>query len=215
MRKLLDLLGLGPKEGTRVERARELFGRWMLGLDAVEKQLGVEYSPREREKLAVVPWSEEVLRSAAGDCALFPGYPVSALELHEKGLWPFMQPDARQLDWYKSKRFIAKAKVERRWYLIRRETRQAGAGTFADHQERLGPEEELPRAVEIVYMLALYQRALGERLFPDTVAHCADASDSGYHAGVGWGGIGSWADWASYPATNFRLQLAASRKPYR
>lgn len=217
MRRILSLLGLGrSREGTSAERAKALFGRWMLDLVEVEQQLGVEFPPREREKLAVVPWTEAVLESAAADCALFPGYAVTALELHAKGVWPFSSwPDARQLDWCRSKRFIAKAKVERRWYLIQRATRQAGAGTFADHRGRLGPEEELPRAVELVYMLALFSRARGESLFQDTAAHCADASDSGYHAGVGWGSIGSWADWATYPATNFRLQLAASRKPYR
>ncbi|MCP4665315.1 MAG: hypothetical protein GY849_03025, partial [Deltaproteobacteria bacterium] len=206
--------GMGwPGKTTSLEKAKAIMGRWMAAPSDVERHFGIAYSPRELKKLSRIPWAEDVLKDAAKTHVLFPGYPLTVVDLCEKAHSSFLGSDS--LDWYRSKRFTSRKTVDLRWHLIRKETRQFGAGTYGDHVAGLNRAEELPRAVEVAYLIALFDHVARVDLFTETVVHCADQTKAGYHAGVGWGGVGSWADWAAYPATHFRLQLAPSRKPYR
>ncbi|UCE47694.1 MAG: hypothetical protein JSW47_19110, partial [Phycisphaerales bacterium] len=206
--------GIGwPGETTSLEKAKGIMGRWMANPSDVERHFGVKYSPKDLGKLSRIPWSEEVLKDAVETHVLFPGYPLTVVDLCEKASSSLLGSGSR--DWYRRNRFTSREKVDLRWYLIRSETEQHGAGTYSDHVSGLGRTKELPRAVEVAYLIALFERVAQVDLFTDTVVHCADRTKAGCHAGVGWGGIGSWADWATYPATHFRLQRAPSRRPYR
>ncbi|MDE2293203.1 MAG: hypothetical protein KGL53_14065, partial [Elusimicrobia bacterium] len=150
MRNLLSLLRRAPS--LPPARAKELLGPWMALPEDVERHLGVRYSQADLERLGSVPWSEQVLGEAAGEYALFPGYPVTLLELADKGCSScLLSLDPGQMDWLRKQRFASRARVGLRWYLVGRLPRQKGTGTFSENVAAAGRDFELPLAAEAAF----------------------------------------------------------------
>mgnify|MGYP001567035619 CR=1 FL=1 len=199
---------------TDQERAKRIMGTNYVGPDAAMEHLGVQYTERELATLAVVPFSEAVLKDCAKTHVLVAGAPLSILEIREraqaKGKLFYSTSDA----WYNAEKFATDEKVNMQWYLIRKD---AVANSFSknwnDQQALLTPEETTPCACEVVYVTILTFLVTGIRLFEKYYVRCSDVSTRGYRVYVGRfdaGGLRVNDNWVAYRYDG--LGLASRRK---
>jgi len=210
--RLVSYWRLGCYETSTSQKfARKIMGGNFLGLEDVIKHFGASFSDDELKALAEIPFDEKTLRGCHKTHVLFPGYPLSVLEVRSKiprgTFWSY--EDA----WYDSQTFSANEKVELRWYLVSRDILSGSTSKNWDEQEKLIPESwERPSAVEMAYMAALYKLTRGKDLFAKYWAWTRSQASRGGRVGVGsCGGRVDLDRW--HPADHDdRLGLAVSRK---
>ncbi|PIS41015.1 MAG: hypothetical protein COT26_00320 [Candidatus Kerfeldbacteria bacterium CG08_land_8_20_14_0_20_43_14] len=201
----------GYSPSTDQKRAREIMGSNFLGVEDVIKHFGISLTDDEVSALWDIPFPESVLQERKNTHILFPGYPLTILDI--RGKVPRELFRSLEDAWYNGEKFAKKEKVALRWYLIRKDIIQNSTGkTYQGQTALLADTEEIPRACEVVYMIILYYLVYQKRLFESLYGRCADVSSSGYRVDVGSFDllglrVGSWAD-----SRDGRVGLAASRK---
>jgi len=202
----------GYSPSTDQKRAREIMGNSFLGVEDAIKHFDIPFTDDEVSALRDIPFPEFVLKECKDTHILFPGYPLTILDI--RGKVPrelfYSHDDA----WYNGEKFAKKEKVQLRWYLIRRDIiKNSTSKTYQDQVALLPDTEESPRACELVYMIILYYLAYQKRLFENLYGRCVDVTSDGYRVYVGYfdsGGldVGYSTDGSCYGY----IGLAASRK---
>lgn len=192
--------------------AQSIMGKNFLGISDAVRHFGVQVSPEQAKALAEITFPENVLQECAKTHILFPGFPLTILEVRTKvpqGLFASYD-DA----WYNPEAFARKEQLGLRWYLLRKEAvADSFSKTFTDQQKLLLATEEVPRACEVTYGVVLYERVTGIRLFKNCYVRCRDLPSSGCRVGVGrFDSVGfhiySWGD----DYVDGALGLASSRE---
>lgn len=181
-------------------------------LNEVETHFGVRYTPEQRDALAGIPFSEQVLRESVGTHMLFPGFPLSLLDVRDKHAALFY---SKKGGWYaEEKHAFSRARVPVRWHLLRMEPVPKSFGkTWKEQQTLLGPDEEVPSAAVVAFATMLHFRMTGQRLFKSCYVRTSDVGSDGYRVDVGYfdaGGLYVYRDWDAYRYDS--LGLASARK---
>jgi hypothetical protein len=168
--------------GTRShDRAREIMGRNMFGVEEATKHFGVQPSKKDLADLATIPYSETVLTSCKDSHILVAVFPLSLLDVRKKAPTELFYTQ----DWYDNETF-AKDKGGARWYLLRKTpVEQSTSKTWEEQQRLLGKDEETPTVRVVVYTMIGHFLATGERLFEKLYVRCSDVDSLGLRVGVG------------------------------
>ena len=196
---------------TSQKRARAIMGKNFLRLEEATEHFKIKFSDKDRKALAKIPYPENVLESVKKTHVLFPGYPRNILKIRARvPKETFYEYDP---DWYGDpKQKFAREKCRLGWLLIRKDIVPGStAKSYNDQRSLLGADEEVLRAVEMVYLMALYFLARGEKLFTRVWARTCSFSSSGNRVYVGFDdgrlSIHGWDDEAGDS-----IGLASSRK---
>ena len=154
-------------------------------LDAVETRFDVKYTPEQRDALKDIPFAEDVLRACAGTHMLFPGFPLSLLDVNAKHAAHFY---AKTGGWYtEEKQVFSRALVPVCWHLIRTTLVPASLNkTWNEQCLLLVPDEEVPPTAVIAFATMLHFGATGERLFQGCYVRTSDVDSDGYRVRVGF-----------------------------
>lgn len=205
---------LGSRGITSSDRAREIMGKYFLGIEnAVAYLYGAKVSEDEAKSLAVIPFSEATLEECKNTHLLVAGFPMTILDISAAA--PRGTFYSNENAWYNAEAFAAKEKVGLRWYLIRKEIAPNSTSiTWKDQQKLLGPKDEVPRACELAYAVVLCFLATGERLFPNRYARCVDVVSGGYRVDVGrFAASGLRVDYYYWDDRRYdRIGVASARK---
>jgi len=205
-----------PVEETESQqRARAIMGKGFLGLNDAQQHFGIVFDDDQLQKLAEIPFDEATLQACRDTHSLFPGFPLSVLDIRQRSRRRgeklfYSDKDA----WYNGEEFARDEKVGLRWYLVRKDIiKDSTSKTFQEQTTLLPDTEETPRACELVYMIMLTYLAKGVRLFEKIYARCVDRSSGGSRVYVGFFDsdgldVSSWTD--GY--RDGSIGLAASRK---
>jgi hypothetical protein len=200
----------GYSPSTDQKRARDIMGNNFLGVEDLIKHFGVSLTDDEVSALREIPFTEAQLLECKDTHVLFPGYPLSILDIRDRVPHELFYSQ----DWYNDEKFAKKEKVGLRWYLIRKDiVKDSTSKIYQEQTALLSANEEAPRACEVIYMIMLYFLAYQKRLFENVYTRCSDLSSYGSHVGVGDFGsegldVNSWTD----GCRNGSVGLAASRK---
>lgn len=202
----------GYETTTSQRRAKEIIGRNMLDMGDVMQHFRVVFSDEQKIKLSNIPWSESVLQECKDTHILFPGFPLTLLDI--RGRMPrghfYFYEDA----WYNTEDFVKEEKVGCRWYLIRKEAVSDSFNkTFQEQEKLISSQEEVPYAREAVFGIMLLERVTGEHLFKNVYVRCRDLDSGGCRVYVGY--FGSYGLDVSGGGDDDRddgLGLAAERK---
>lgn len=189
-------------------RAAVIMGTNFLGLGAVEKHFGVEYTPRLLQFLAEIPWSDDVLQECKDTHILFPGYPLAGSEIWE---W---RKNPHHKAWYFFQNFFWKTKVQLRWYLFRKDVTPGSClKNYGQQLKGLAVQDEVPRFCEVLFGITLLLAERGEKLFETHFVRCSDSTANadrpcvGNYGQLGWK-IESQGIYSNHPY----LGLASARK---
>jgi hypothetical protein len=131
---------------TFIATARDIMGKNFLGLEEVCNGYAVLYSDDQLLQILEIAYSEERLQACKDTHILFPGYPLSLIDIHRKCGDLFYDND-----WYHLEAFANEKKVSVRWYLIRKEPVPGSLGkTYSEQTDLLPKEEEVPFACEVL-----------------------------------------------------------------
>lgn len=167
-------------------RARQIMGKNFLGIEDVQRHFGVQFSPEELAGLAEVSFPEHALVDCEATHILFPGYPLTILDVHQRTQKKGQKLFYSNRDaWYNNQPFAREEKVGLGWHLIRRDIVHNSTNKTYEEQQKLLRGESVSRACEVVYMTMLYYLVTGNRLFERIYARCQDVSSSGGRVGVG------------------------------
>lgn len=195
--------------GATLECAWKIMGKNVIDPEKVAKHLDVAFSVEQLKQLANFPFSESALQECKDTHILVAGYPLSIMDIREKASKLF-----RSQDWYNDEKFATKEKVNLRWYLIRKDIIPDSINKrYQEQTALLTEDEEVPRACEMAYMIILYYRAKGIRLFEKLYARCQDVTSGGRRVLVGvFGSEGLGVSDYSAGGRDYSVGLAASRK---
>lgn len=201
------------KGGVKAQKAaRLIMGKNFLGIEEVEQRFGVRFSEKELAQLAEIPWSEQELLERKDTHILFPGYPLTILDIRDKAPKGAFYPYENA--WYNNQNFARNKKVNLCWYLIRKQAVKGSFGkSYNEQAQLLNENEEVPKAVEVVYMTILYYLVNNIRLFEDCWVRCQDLDSYGCRVYVGCfgrDGLCIFDDWDDY--RDSCIGLAVSRK---
>src|SRR5262245_51266362 len=99
--------------------------------DDAEQCYGATFTPKQREALRVIPFSEETLKGCAGTHMLFPSLPLSLLNVRDNHPDHFSKGDV----WYAQEReAFARVPLLVRWHLLRMETVLVAFDETSDRQ---------------------------------------------------------------------------------
>jgi hypothetical protein len=194
------------------ERARAIMGTNFLGIEDVIKHFSVSFTDDEMAALRDIPFTEAELLECKDTHVLFPGYPLSILEIQ------YRVPSNRLRIPYhiplEDKDFSKMEKVGLRWYLIRNCSEgRAMAENYWDQIALLDKTEEVPRACEMIYMIMLYFMVYQKCLFDNYFVRCKDNSSKGYCVSIGnfhvYLNVCCW----DFYVKDGHIGLATSRKP--
>lgn len=196
-------------------RAREIMGSNFLTVDDVERHFRVRFTAEQLAELGDIPWSEEVLEECKDTHVLFPGFPLTILEVRKRAKKKGVKLFYSDRDtWYNDQKFAREEKVGLRWHLIRKDIVENSTNKSYDEQLALLSEnEEAAQAAAVVYMIILYFLVTGIRLFERIYARCQDVTSSGGRVCVGSfdrGGLHVYSDWGD--GRDVIIGLASSRK---
>jgi hypothetical protein len=145
----------------------------------------VIYTPEQLWALDTVLFSEATLQVCAGTHILFPGAPLSLLDIRERHPALFYSRKPAWLDREAEKEWAA-APVEPRWFLLRKEpVPWSRRKTYAEQVAVLPDGEVMASAGEVAYGVILHHLATGEYLLPDVWARCRDLGSDGERVVVG------------------------------
>jgi hypothetical protein len=209
-------------------RAGDLLGQNFFGTRDWSAFCGVTLSPDQLREITLFPWGEETLNApcpfvegrpirethfAFLGLSAIHGNPLTLLRLH--GLQahagrPLFYYTADP--WYGDLPFATEATCDFRWYLMPLEIAPGSTGRgFEEQVEALPPEYEIPRAVEEVLKLVLYDVKNGVRLNPRRWGRCREMLPDGSRVSVGrFGPRGLFIN--HYWGSGSGLGLAVSRK---
>ncbi|MBU6321303.1 MAG: hypothetical protein KGI78_00395 [Patescibacteria group bacterium] len=174
----------GFQPSTSQQKAREIMGAGMFGVEDAIKHFGVNPSKTQLAALAEVPFTEEALAECKDTHVLFAVFPLSILDIRAqvKG-----EPSRLFYDqtWYNKEAF-AKDRGEIGWYLIRKTPVENSTSKSWDEQQALlSTDDETPKAQAMVYAIIGHYKATGERLFEKIWVRCSDRDSDGYRVHVG------------------------------
>jgi hypothetical protein len=150
-------------------------------LDQVEWAFGVTYSVEQRENLSGCVLSD-VVRECEGKTILFPGFPLSLLDVRAARPVFFRSENK---GWYEEEPF-ASVPVEVTWHLLEKTPRPASFGmTWREQQSLIGLGEEVPTAATVAFAAVLHFRCTGKLLFENCYVRTSDVSASGNRVDVG------------------------------
>jgi len=151
---------------TTLERAREIMGRNLISPSQIEDHLGQHFSSHGSSK--VIPFSEEFLRRNSQNCILIKGVPLGIEEIYEKAVKrdPHYSSNIFGDAWFLREVFAKEMKVQPAWYLFQKRINLSSLKMTYDQAEiLLNPNEEIPRACELFYVILLYYLTTHKRLF--------------------------------------------------
>ncbi len=203
---------------TDLFQAKKIMGKNMFGVEDVIKHFGVTLralSVEQRARLTTIPFSKLVLQECEDTHILFPGYPLTIIEISDtvpRGLFLSYADD-----WYHNQDFAKKKKVACRWYLIKKNGIPESFGkTFNDGEKLLVENEEIPYACEVIFMVILHKLVTGECLFSNSYVRCHDLTLRGdrLHVG-GFSPEGLYFSTLHDHPGRENLGITASRLPHR
>ncbi len=152
--------------------------------DEVERVLGVTYTPEQRAALQGIPFSGNVLKACDGMHMLFPGFPLSLLEIRARHADLFY---AKADCWYaEEKQTFSRAPVPVRWHLLRMEPVPGSLGrSWKDQQKLLLSDEVVPTAAIVAFATMLHFGGTKERLFERCYVRTSDVASDGNRVDVG------------------------------
>jgi len=173
------LVGDTPAPVTWVV-AKEIMGRNAISLEEVEKAFQFTYTEFQRGQLALIPWSAETLRACANTHVLFPGQQLSIDEMIKR------QPVVNIWEGHSQRSFVTEEKVSLRWYLVRKgAVPNSISKRFNDQMAMLLPQEEVPRACELMYGLALVKLPMnGGSIFKGGSVRCNSMSIKDFRVAI-------------------------------
>ena len=153
-------------------------------LENVERIFYGTYTPKEREALQDIPFSEDVLRACAGTHMLFPGYSLSLLEVRDDHADLFRSKTG---GWYaEEKQAFSRASVPVRWHLLRMEPVPRSLNkTWSEQCKLLLSDEEVPSAATVAFAAMLHFKATEQRLFEKCYVRTSDVDSDGRRVCVG------------------------------
>ena len=152
-------------------------------VENVEKFFGVTYTSEQRASLKDIPTTVDVLKACAGTHMLFPGFPLSLLDVRDK------HPALLHSDgWYvEGKHVFSRQPVPLQWHLLRTTpVPDSFSKTWDEQQALLLPDEEVPTAALIVFATMLHFKASGRRLFERRFIRTSDVVSDGLRVFVGY-----------------------------
>ena len=148
--------------------------------EEIERVIGKPFSPEEMEFLERIPFPEDVLWGCRKTHLLWPGPPLSLVEVQRAFNYPTFGR------WWAadevSDRF---SRIETRWHLMRRGAIHAFAD-FEQQQARLSPEEAIPSVAAVAFIHHFCAKT-GRKPFVTASARCQDGTavmPSSYGIGI-------------------------------
>lgn len=179
----------GYEPSTSHQRAREIMGKNMFGIEEAIKHFGVNSTKPQLAYLAEIPFSEEVLEVCKKTHVLVAVFPMSILDIRAKFGKQQKPPMFYVQDWCDNQAF-AQDKGQVNWQLVRKEPIvNSTSRNWSEQQALLSKEEETPKAQVMVHTIIGHFLATGERLFEKVYVRCVDIDSDGHHVVVG--GIGA------------------------
>lgn len=174
------VVGSGKNPDHAAKRA--IMGSNFLGLEEFEKAFGKKWTPAQRAKLAVIPFSEEKLRACSHDThVLVAGFPMSIKEIASqrriKNFALDLFSNELEYGWCEREAF-ADIRVEVRWYLLEKHASYQGPKPI-----RFPPGEKKPWARDVAFAIILLYLITGERLFKNIYVECRDMTVIGWCSG--------------------------------
>lgn len=186
------------------------------GTADIERLFGVRYSDVDRESLeSGVPFPESMLRRLARSHVLFPGFPLSIIEMRERFPAEFY---ASTNGWFCNALFANDERVCPRWHLMERRPTHGSCDknfTFQHLLLDLNFTSCVPRACDLVFMLLAQYKLYGRRFLEHRLVRCSSTTSNEDHVAIGhyqqWGlGICSFDDLVANPI----LGLASQQNPH-
>ncbi|MBI4714262.1 hypothetical protein HY771_03720 [Candidatus Uhrbacteria bacterium] len=147
--------------------ARKIMGRNFLPIEASEINLKT-LTKRQRSALAVIPFSEETLKSCAMTHVLVADIGLSIINIRklvrENLFWKNYSNDL----WMRLQEFATRTETAR-WRLIRKTPVENSFSKTPNEQEALVGDDLIPSTRQVVNMMILHFLATGERLFDKEV----------------------------------------------
>jgi hypothetical protein len=173
---LFSLAHAQAPQRTTEWRAKEIMGEAFVDCRTMAAYYGHTLTNEERDRLDWISFSEETLQKSRETHILVPGFPMTIAEIRAKvpaaftsRFWdsgrhgPYFDDDIGA---------AANEKVRLQWFLLRRNIVQGSTSKTYDEAVRmLGPDEELPRACELVNAMVVYWLATGTKLFSGLYSH--------------------------------------------
>ncbi len=210
-KRLVRYWGHGCHEPTTSQkRACEIMGQNFLGIEEVMEHFVAKLSKKKQSALAEIPYPESVLEALKDTHILVASHPLNILEIRSRVPQGTFSNYGNA--WYNDHKFAQK-KSRLAWLFIRKDAVPGSISKNYDEQcALLSKEEEVPRAVEVVYLMTLYLRARGEKLFSRVWVRTDSLSSRGLRVSVVFGDgrlfINDWHDDGRYVS----LGLASSQK---
>ena len=150
----------------------------------VERVFGVRFTSEHMTALENIPFSDEVLTSCAGTHMLFPGYPLSLLDIREKKADLFYSQSG---GWYaEARETFSRETVPIRWNLLRMEPIPGSFSKNWDEQHTLLlAGEEVSTAATLTFATILHFGATKKRLLERTYVRVSDKDADGNRVRVG------------------------------
>ncbi len=154
------------------DRAREIMGTNFHGTEEVHRHLGTEYSPCEMDMLREVPFSEATLQECRENYILFPGSPMTVMQVYEKH--PTLLHSTTKYC-FDNDPCMCTEKMQCRWYLIcKNPAPQFADKPFHAQLKLLSVAEEATLACELTHLIVLRYLATRERLLFEKTVPCVD-----------------------------------------
>jgi hypothetical protein len=166
--------------------ARSIMGSNYLGVDEVIKHYGHAIRRPDIELLENIPYSIATLQECNRTHVLVAGSQMTILDVRKKVPREPGVFNPREHSWYSTQPFASQSVVENRWYLLRKDViANSTRKTMDEQQATLFDNETVPRACELVYVVALHFLSTGERLFENVYARTCDVDSDGKRVYVG------------------------------
>lgn len=162
-------------ETPNQQRARAIMGDHFFNPDEVRRLCKTSYCNEAYDALAEVPFSDTTLQECKDTHILFPGssFNILSAQIRCRGLF-------RPLGNTRFESFARDEMAEQRWYLMRF-VYEATEGSFEEKHSRLRRDEEVPLAVEVVFLQLLWMQARHQHLIEGIRLLCDDYVQLGEH----------------------------------
>ena len=210
--QMIVMAGAGVKELTSLNpqwlAAREIMGKNFFGVEEAIKHFGVNPSETQLAALAMIPFSEEVLRQCKDTHVLVAVFPLSLLGVRKANKKLFFDQS-----WYNGESF-AKDRGQVGWQLVRKTpVDNSTSKNWTEQQALLSQDEETPTAQVLAYTIIGHFLATDERLFEKIYVRTSSMVSDGRHVslgGFGEGGLGVYGHWDGVRPDN--LAVSSARK---
>ena len=166
---------------TTLERACQIMSP-VYSIEDIQNVFGVSYTEEHIASLQIIPFSEAVLAECAGTHMLFPGFPMSLLQVHKKFAYLFSAMGG----WCENHPFAKTNLVRPSWDLLRMDpVPMSHSKTWAEQLTLLRPDEGVPSAALVAFATMLHFKVSGHRLFEDCYVRTSDVNSHGLRVDVG------------------------------